>query len=128
MENIKTITGNVATISINPEHPYTYIKSIFNSTKKYNFSGSIPGKNIYIKQVIYSNPATIIFWSDDTKTVCKCTAPDVYSEEVGLSLCILKKLYGATTLKQLFEDWIPQQYSFATQRITLKDVMKKHNK
>lgn len=93
-------------------------------TKRYNFSGVIPGKEIYIKKVIYSDPATIVFWSDDTKTVCKCKYPDTYSKEIGFSLCILKKIYGATAFKKLLKDWVPAQDSFVTQQVTLKDVMK----
>ena len=92
--------------------------------KQYNFSGAIPEKDIYIKKVVYSDPATIVFWNDNTKTVCKCKYPDVYSKEVGLSLCILKKIYGATEFKKLLSDWVPEQDSFLAQQVSLKDVMK----
>lgn len=96
--------------------------------KARNFSGVLPNSNTYIKEVIYSDPATIVFWSDGTKTVCKCKSPDTYSEEIGLALCILKKLYGATNLKKLFEDWIPVQTSLFEQRVTLKDVIKNNKR
>lgn len=83
-------------------------------------------KEVYIKQVIYQNPATIVFWSDDTKTVSKTHAGDEYSPEAGLVLCILKKTQGRT-LKGLFEAWIPEQ-AFAQPNKsviqTLKDVRK----
>lgn len=92
--------------------------------KQYNFSGVIPNRDIYIKRVIYSEPATVVFWNDGTKTVCKCTYPDVYSKEVGLSLCILKKIYGVPTFKKLLKDWVPVQDSFVSQEVSLKDVMK----
>lgn len=65
-------------------------------------------KEVYIKQVVYQNPATIVFWNDDTKTVSKCHKGDEYSPEAGLVLCILKKTQGRT-LKGLFEAWIPEQ-------------------
>lgn len=101
---------------------------LHNISKVYNFSGALPNSNTYIKEVIYSDPATIVFWNDGTKTVCKCKSPDTYSEEVGLSLCILKKLYGATNLKKLFEDWVPEQTSLLEQKVTLKDVIKNNKR
>ncbi len=39
----------------------------------------IPG----IAKVIYNPPATIILWSDKTKTVVKCCENDIYDPEKG---------------------------------------------
>lgn len=48
-----------------------------------------------IKDVIFSPPATIVLWADDTKTVVKCQEDkDEYSKEIGLAMCICKKVYG----------------------------------
>lgn len=47
-----------------------------------------------IKKVIFSKPATIVFWSDNTKTVVKCADGEEYSEEVGLAMCIAEKYCG----------------------------------
>lgn len=104
----------------------TELKNI--SHTGYNYSGKLPyvNPNVYIKEVIYSDPATIVFWSDGTKTISKCIYPDVYSKETGLSLCILKKIFGGVALRRLLEDWIPEQESFAAQRITLRDIIKKN--
>ncbi len=127
---MKNETKDVISTVYVPIAPGDYISgttktwSISTKKKQYNFSGTIPNRDIYIKKVIYSEPATIVFWNDDTKTVCKCKYPDVYSKEVGLSLCILKKIYGATTFKKLLKDWVPVQDSFLTQEVSLKDVMK----
>ena len=44
-----------------------------------------------IKKVIFNDPATIVLWSDGTKTVVKCGKDDVYDEEKGLALCFMKK-------------------------------------
>lgn len=49
---------------------------------------------IYIKKVLFNKPATIIFWSDDTKTVVKCGKDDVYDPEKGLAMAIAKKALG----------------------------------
>lgn len=47
------------------------------------------------ERVIYNDPATIVFWKDGTKTVVKCMEGDTYNPEVGLAMCVCKKLYGS---------------------------------
>ena len=48
-----------------------------------------------IKDVIFNPPATIVLWADGTKTVVKCQENEgEYSKEVGLAMCICKKVYG----------------------------------
>lgn len=79
----------------------------------------------YIKKVIYSNPATIVLWSDGTKTIAKCSEHDTYSPEAGLSICILKKLVGGTTLYNIFADWSSYEDNAI---IEVKDVRKNHKK
>lgn len=46
----------------------------------------------YITNVIFNDPATIVFWSDGTKTVVKCCKDDTFDKEKGLAMAILKKL------------------------------------
>ena len=46
------------------------------------------------KRVIYHYPATIVYWTDGTKTVVKRDPRDKYSKRMGLFLCHLKKLCG----------------------------------
>ena len=52
-----------------------------------------------IKKVIYNPPATIIFWSDNTKTVVQCQSGDIYDHEKGLAMAIAKKALGNTSRK-----------------------------
>ena len=47
-----------------------------------------------IEKVIFNDPATIVFWSDKTKTVVKCDSKDHFSEEMGLAMACTKKLLG----------------------------------
>ena len=47
-----------------------------------------------ISDVIFNPPATIIIWSDHTKTVVKCMENDKYDPEIGLSMAIAKKFFG----------------------------------
>lgn len=45
----------------------------------------------YILKVVFNDPATIVFWSDNTKTVVKCGPDDIFDKEKGLALAICKK-------------------------------------
>lgn len=85
-------------------------------------------KDVHITQVLYNDPATIVFWSDKTKTVCKCTKNDKYNPETGLAICIIKKLCGNTQIKNLFDSWIPERLFYYNESVTIKDVRKKLKK
>lgn len=45
-----------------------------------------------IKNVIFSPPATVIMWGDGTKTVVKCREGETYDPEVGLAMCLCKRM------------------------------------
>lgn len=45
-------------------------------------------------KIIFSGPATIVFWDDGTKTVVKCTDRDEFDFEKGIALCYMKRLLG----------------------------------
>ena len=49
--------------------------------------------NPRIKNVIFNDPATIVFWEDGTKTVVKAH-DESFDKEKGLSMAIVKKMYG----------------------------------
>lgn len=92
---------------------YFVSKDIF---KNYNIPGSIKYidfkdhgeiKEVYIKEVLYSNPATVIFWSDGTKTSSKSDNFDSYNPYAGLVLCVLKKMYSGDAVAALIETWGP---------------------
>lgn len=46
-----------------------------------------------IKEVIFHDPATIVYWKDGTKTVVKCQ-DEQFDKEKGLLAAIAKKVYG----------------------------------
>ena len=48
-----------------------------------------------IKDVKFNGPATIVFWSDNTKTVVKAH-DEVFDPEKGLAMAIVKRLFGNT--------------------------------
>ena len=47
-----------------------------------------------IKDVKFNGPATIVFWTDGTKTVVKCRKGDKFDPEKGIAMACAKKLLG----------------------------------
>ena len=47
-----------------------------------------------IEKVIFNDPATIVFWTDGTKTVVKTQNGEKYDPEKGLAMAITKKTLG----------------------------------
>ena len=54
---------------------------------------NVPEPLSIIKRVIFHDPATIIYWSDGTKTVVKCKNEE-FDKEKGLAMACMKKLLG----------------------------------
>lgn len=79
---------------------------------------------IYIKEVIYNNPAVIVYWSDGTKTTSKCHPEDIFDTEKGLLLCVVKKLVDSDFAVKTLEDW--SEPELGKNRKTLADVRKAH--
>ena len=50
--------------------------------------------HVSIRKVIFNDPATIVMWSDGSKTVVKCGLEDSYDMEKGLAMAIVKKMAG----------------------------------
>lgn len=62
-----------------------------------------------IKKVKFNPPATIVFWTDNTKTVVKCKGED-YDPEKGLAMCICKKILGNKgNYYEVFKKWLPKE-------------------
>lgn len=49
---------------------------------------------VSIRKVIFNDPATVVLWSDGTKTVVKCGPEDTFDMEKGLAMAIVKKMAG----------------------------------
>ena len=64
-----------------------------------------------IKKVIFNYPATIVFWSDGTKTVVKCNN-ECWDPEKGLAMAVAKKFFGNKGFYyNIFNKWIPEEES-----------------
>ena len=62
-----------------------------------------------IKNVIYSDPATIVFWKDGTKTVVKCKN-EKFDPEKGLAMAFSKKMLGNKgNYYNVFKKWLPEE-------------------
>ena len=83
-------------------HDIEMTKTIYNTV---DFS------RMSIKKVIFNNPATIVFWSDGSKTVVKAHNDD-YDPEKGLAMAIAKKALGNEgNYYNVFKKWLPNEDS-----------------
>ena len=56
------------------------------------------------EEIIYNDAATIVCWTDGTKTVVKCNENDEYSEYAGFVAAVAKKMYGgANAINRLID-------------------------
>ena len=63
-------------------------------------------RRVKIRDVIFSDPATVVFWSDGTKTVVKTRGGEKYDKEKGLAMAIIKKITGNTgSYYNIFKEW-----------------------
>lgn len=63
-------------------------------------------RRVKIKDVIFSDPATVVFWNDNTKTVVKTRGGEKYDKEKGLAMAIIKKITGNTSnYYNIFKEW-----------------------
>ena len=74
--------------------------------KKLNFNRV---HDVLIKDVIFNGPATIVFWSDGTKTVVKASN-EPFDPEKGLAMAIAKKFFGNEgNYYDIFREWLPEK-------------------
>ena len=81
-EVLRTAGANVSYITNDPE-----------KIKETPMARHYPHKTTEIKKVIFSNPATIVFWADGSKTVVKAHNEE-FDPEKGLAMAVCKRLYG----------------------------------
>ena len=71
---------------------------------------SMSTDTVFLKKVIYNDPATIAFWSDGTKTVVKAQPGDIFDPEKGLAMAIAKKACGNKgNYYNGFKKWLPKE-------------------
>lgn len=61
-----------------------------------------------VKDVLYNDPATIIFWNDGSKTIVKCSKDEKYDPEKGLAMAVCKKVFG-NEYKKIFHQFVSKR-------------------
>ena len=74
-----------------PSECYDFFKT---TSFLYSYNDPIPPKPTLTK-IVYNNPHTVVFWSDNTQTKAVCLPEDRYSAKRGLFVCRMKKKYGS---------------------------------
>lgn len=70
------------------------------------------GSGLVIKNVIFNEPATILFWSDGTKTVVKCQNGDIFDPEKGIAMAYMKKAFGGNgSYNDEIHKWTAKYYA-----------------
>lgn len=97
LANVKVVVGDKEYIPNDVDWiqtPYSYPKLRLDVTLDSRKKPSLNRfGNVDIKNVIFNPPATIVFWSDNTKTVVKAE-DEPYDPEKGLAMAISKKTLG----------------------------------
>lgn len=110
---------NVATGTIN--------NASISTSRKVEYNAMF--KRAKIKNVIFNDTATIVFWSDGTKTVVKCGENDIYDPEKGLAMAVAKKYLGTnkshSNYMDEFKKWLPKEEEPSDPFEDFRDSIKK---
>lgn len=71
-----------------------YFKLVVPAEFVSTITGSQPLPQAPISRTLYNPPATVVFWSDGSKTVAKCAPHERFDREKGLAIACAKKLLG----------------------------------
>lgn len=87
------------------------VSDVTNTWNMYDLLSSGGHKmNSKIKNVIFNDPATIVFWTDGTKTVVKAQDGDEFDPEKGLAMAISKKALGNKgNYCNVLKKWLPKE-------------------
>ena len=101
MVNISLVKKYIDTdIKVTDEFAKRYLNSIY---------GKKPRLVPRIKNVIFNDPATIVFWSDNTKTVVKAQN-EPFDPEKGLAMAICKRALGNEgNYYNEIKKWLPKK-------------------
>lgn len=96
--------------------PYNQLLNSIYGSHSHPYYPCIPTRNSTpniptIKNVIFHDPATIVFWADGTKTVVKVQEGEVFDPEKGLAMAMCKKLAGGNkgNFNEIFKKWVPEE-------------------
>lgn len=90
-----------------------------------------------VEYIIFNPPATIVFWSDGTKTVVKAMEGEKFEKYAGFAMACMKKMFGSTSrakaiMKECDEDYfkafIEEQNALAREKNLASAPKKSENK
>ena len=83
---------------------------------------------VEIKNVVFNPPATIVFWTDNSKTVVKAEN-EIFDPEKGLAMAIAKKTLGNKgNYYETFKKWLPKTESKEEPKTESKEEPKTESK
>lgn len=109
LRSVSSENQTISSVSLNKKYTLSSAISAYADAEK--FMNEVREKSMYfIKNVIFNDPATIVFWADGTKTVVKAQGDDKFDPEKGLAMAISKKALGnkgnyCNELKK----WLPEE-------------------
>lgn len=95
--------NNPNAITSYPTENISYNRYMYDLTEQDNKSVN-KGKgpmNKKIKKIILNNPATVIFWNDNSKTVVKCMDGEKYNPLNGIAIAFMKGMLDKKTYNKL---------------------------
>ena len=102
-----------------------YIRTCMLDSSLYAYFKPNTTKLPEIKDVIFNEPATIVMWSDGTKTVVKCQEGEGYDPEKGMAMAISKKALGNKgNYCEVFKKWLPEEEEVNDGRVSSNDLCK----
>ena len=78
------------------------VRTAYNKKNEKNFKPLFIPK---IKNVMFRNPATIVWFEDGSKTVAIAGHGDKYDKEIGLAICMLKRVLGNKEYRAIMDKW-----------------------
>lgn len=108
-----SVTGDMIDAFIDPKYikylqPNDWL-GVFWDENRPELANLLENNKFAIKDVIFSNPATIVFWDDGVKTVVKAQNGEKYDKEKGLLACIVKRITGNTgAYNEILKQWIKE--------------------
>lgn len=111
LNDITVKVGNQTYRANEAEFTQTYdaypVLDIHTYLSPYNRVKTSASPELSIKDVIFNPPATIVFWTDNTKTVVKADGEN-YDPEKGIAMAISKKMLGDNKYEyyNVFKHWL----------------------
>jgi hypothetical protein len=105
---------NVRSLVLKPNH-------IINELDTIKYWSNQTGKTLfdYVDHVIDSDPMTIVFFTDGSKEISKCSKGDKYDVYKGIMICIIKRLSTCSQTK------FSKEYDALESKITKKKLGEK---